>query len=845
MLTPGAVQTNDNANVSFNGAGVYGNSVAMDGASATRGDLGGFISGFGQSITPQTSPDMIEEIKIDSAGLSAMSGRGSGNSVNVITKSGTNTFHGTLSYTFRNDKLDARNVFDTGKAPFRFNQGGATLGGPIVKGKTFFFVGTEMGRYRTGTSTVQTQIPNQALRNRLPQTFQSYVARTPLPTEPQYLSDGKVDPDFGLIRMNGVTKTRNDVGQFRVDHCVSDNDTVYFRDQIGDSNILGPVYHANNQGGYYPIRVQNAVISETHLFSPRLVNEFRLGFNYPLLNNYASGPTGPYIYVNGVNFFQSINWGIDSHAAIGTISENLSFSSGKHTLSVGFELTPVKGSRYGFPYDSYNFNTLDDLIANRPDSFSNAPSTGRDAVRYETYAPYFQDIIKLTKRLTLNLGLRYEYNSVQRSSRLRNYLYSITNLASSRLTNYGESWYKADRDVFDPRVGFTYRLTNDSKTVLKAAYGRYHFPMVLVGPNLIGNEPRYATANYLAADNSGLTYPIANSSTPIKTDIFDYNMVDPNIKNPYQQNYSLNIQTELPGNTMLQVGYLGTHYVHGYSDLGHLNLPDPKLGGRRPLPTIGQVSNIRSFLWQQYNGLQVTFRKRMSKGLVFEAFYAWSHTIDNGTQEAGAYPNNPLCTGGTCDRGNGAFDVRHNFTADFVYDLPVGKGTSMDLQNSVANAIIGGWQISGVMQMRTGLPFTVRTGFDTYGNTLGWVQRADAVASCNKTPPGGVHYPDRVVNLACFSIPKEGTFGNLGRNTERVPGAFNLDFSFAKRVQVTEKSTLQLRTDVFNFTNTPMFKNPWVYIAYGNQYAPLYSTYGGNGQFGGQRQIQFLLKFQF
>ncbi len=846
VLAPGVLQTNRNANLSFNGGTVFANNVLMDGANATRGDLGGFVSGWGQAITPQTSPDMIQEIRIDSANMSVRSGRGGGNTTNVITKSGSNEFHGTISYNFRNDKLDARNFFAARKAPFRFNQGGGTIGGPIVRNRTFFFAGVQFESDRVGFSTVQTNIPTQNLRDRFPSVFKFYIDRTPLPTEPQFFQNGQRDPDFGAWRQNGSQKIRNAIGQGRIDHHFSDKDSAYFRYQTGDSLITGPAYHAFNPGGYIPVRVQNAVLSETHVFSPNLINEFRLGFNRVLADNFSAGSAAsPIFNVGGVNFFQSFRSGIDMHAAVGTISENLTFNSGRHTMSAGFEFTPVQASRFGYGSVGYNFNNIADFVANRPLVVNFSPTQGREAMRYETYAPYFSEEFRITPRFNMVFGIRYEYNSVQRNADLRNFIYELKNPLTARFTQYGEPWYKPNYKVIDPRVGLTYRLTNDGKTVFRAAYGRYHSPMVQFVANTMTNEPRYASITYARAENPGLAYPltpgVAGGLNPLRS-VF---MIEENIKNPYTQNWNANIQRELPGRMVLEVGYVGTHFVHGYTDVGYLNLPDPTQGGRRPNPNFGQVNNFRSFLYQHYNGLQTALRKQQSHGLSFDVFYTWSHTTDNGTQDQGAFPNNPLCTGGTCDKGNGGYDVRHNIVSDFIYELPFGQGKGFNSSNAVVSKLTSGWRVSGILQTRTGLPFTVRNGSDRFGNTIGFTQRPNAVVGCDKTPPGGVRYPDRALNINCFALPPLGTYGNLGVGTERGPGLFNLDVSLAKRTALTEKKSLEFRAEFFNLPNKANFGNPSAGLSAPSNFGRIFSTVGGNMGFGGQRQIQFNLKLLF
>jgi hypothetical protein len=369
--------------------------------------------------------------------------------------------------------------------------------------------------------------------------------------------------------------------------------------------------------------------------------------------------------------------------------------------------------------------------------------------------------------------------------------------------------------------------------------------MVLFGPDVMGNEPRYAGHNFQAIDNPGLAYPLTEGLIAQLSGPPTYFMVDPHIKNPYQQDWNLNLQRSLPWNMGLEVGYVGTHYVHGYSNVYYLNLPDPKYDGNRPDQSIGQVNNWRSLLDGPYSGLQVSLRKRTAHGLTFDVYYAWSHTIDNGTQESDAFPNNPLCA--RCERGNGSYDVRHNLTADFVYVLPIGHGKSL-LGNAQgwANGVVSGWQVSGLLETRTGFPFDVFTGYDTYGNTLGWTQRPNVVAGCNPySVPGGRHYPDRTLNINCFSFPAQGTFGNEGRNSLFGPGAFNLDFALARKVKIKEKGTLEFRAEAFNISNTPMFSNPWTSLTSTSSFGEIGGTVGGNGQFGGQRQVELMLKYLF
>ncbi len=844
VLTPGAVQTSNNWNVSFNGAPVYSNNLLMDGVNATRGDMGGFVSGWGQTVTPQISPDMIQEIKIDSANLPTAQGRGSGNTMNVVTKSGTNDFHGDLSYTFRNEALDARNFFAGQRAPFKFNEPGFTIGGPIRRDKTFFFIGDENGRVINGNSTFQPNLPTAAYRQQFPAVYDYYVNRTPLPNVAQYLPDGTVDPDFGTIQVNGNQTIRNDMGQIRIDQYFSSKDSAYFRYQIGDSMIKGPVFSTYNLGSYLPIRIQNMVLSETHIFSPNLVNEARLGFNYVLANNYSAGPPPPVLNVYGLDFFQSVQGGIDSHVGVGTISENLTYIKGRHTIATGFEFTPTKGSRFGYAGSQYDYNDPADFIANTPYDYDESPAQGREACWYSTYAPYAQDQIRLTKRLTFTIGARYEYNSVQHNSRVRNYIWDTANFADSHLTNYGQSWYQANRDVLDPRVGLAYRLTGDGKTILRAAYGKYDVPMVLFGPDVMGNEPRYQGYDYLTTENPTLAFPETGNLVAALTGPPNYFMISPTIKNPYQQDWNLNLQRALPWNMGLEVGYVGTHYVDGYSNVYYLNLPGPNYA-LPPDPAIGTLGNWQTLLTQHYEGLQISLRKRTAHGLTFDAYYAWSHTIDNGTQEQDAFPNNPNCA--RCEMGNGAFGVRHNLTADYVYALPFGHGKPL-LGNAPrwASGVVSGWQVSGLLEANTGFPYSVGSGTDTYGNTVGWTQRPNWVAGCDPyNVPGGLHYPDRSLNINCFTMPAQGTFGNLGRNTLFGPPVFNLDFALARKVKIRERGTLEFRGEAFNISNTPMFNNPSPALASPSSFEEITSTVGGNGQFGGQRQIELMLKYLF
>jgi hypothetical protein len=550
--------------------------------------------------------------------------------------------------------------------------------------------------------------------------------------------------------------------------------------------------------------------------------------------------------VFGMNFFQSYQGGSDAHTGVGTVSENITYIKGRNTVSAGFELTPTKASEFTYAYSEYDYYGPADFIANTPYAYSLSPAEGREAIWYSTYAPYLQDQIRLTKRLSLTIGARYEYNSVQHNSRLRNYLWDIADYADSRLTNYGESWYNADHDVLTPRVGIAYRLTEDGKTILRAAYGKYDVPIMAdMGANMMANEPRYAGYDYLATSNPTMAFPETANLTAELTGPPYYFMIDPHIRDPYQQDWNLNLQRALPWNMGLEVGYVGTHYVHGYSNVYYLNLPGPEYGGNRPDPNVGQIYDWRSLVDQKYEGLQVSLRKHTAHGLTFDAYYAWSHTMDNGTESEDAFPNNPSCA--SCEMGNGAFGVRHNLTADFVYALPIGRGKPL-LGNAHgwANGVVSGWQVSGILEAHTGFPYSVGSGTDTYGNTVGWMQRPNWVAGCDPyNVPGGLHYPDRSVNINCFTMPAQGTFGNLGRNTLFGPGVHNLDFALARKVKIKEKGTLEFRAEAFNISNTPMFNNPSPSLASPSSFEGITSTVGGNATFGGQRQIELMLKYLF
>jgi hypothetical protein len=880
-IAPGSVGSTGFFQGSINGIeNIFsGLNITVDGQNATRGDINGFLNTEGQEAARVTraSVDSIQEINFANSGYTAETGHSLGPQMNIVTKQGTNTFHGTAFEFLRNDALDAKDYFNTGKkAPLRMNQFGGNISGPIYRNKLFFFANYEGIRQTITSINALNHTLSAHARQGWVASMQPVLAQLmPLPagcdTDPapqscsvkgfEITGPGGVYQNTNMVYapVSLPSRLREDTGSVRVDYDFSDNDRLFFRYNISDS-LTNYTYGPNlNQVAPQKLRTQLGKIDYTHTFSPTVLNQFSLAVDrfYSDTNSNTGGDP----LVTFAGFFADLGSlpGANTFNQVTPFTvmeafDNVTKVWGKHTLKFGTQIRLNRLNEWLRPQQSYQYFTISDLQTNNPFVLQKIGFPSFIGIRDSNWDFYVQDNWKVTPKLTLNLGVRYDYNTAWREGhdRAQNF-----DFATQTFTNPSEGIYNAPKGDIAPRIGFAYDPFGTGKTVIRGYGGLFYMPMQMAfGPST--NIPEFSTyaATVFDAFFGGyqITYPSPNPpSPPQNVTIFPRNP-----KDPYSTNWLFGIQQELAANTVLTMNYTGNKTQHMQAGVSYaaVNLnPSNPFTAARPLPGFASENLECDCLSSNYNALQVQLRHNYHR-LNFEANYTWSHEIDDMVNVFSSF-SDPFDT--SLDRSSGDIDVRHNLTASVVYSWPEMKGSS-----ALVRGVAGGWQTSSILQTRSGLPtnITLISGF--FGNPV----RPVLVPGQSLTL--GSDWPNGGYNPAAFAVPAgyNGNYqdwGSIGRNALRGPEFFQWDFSAMKSFPLSERVQFQFRADLFNILNHPNFANPDGGICVGVTPAggttPA-SCSSGNGAFGvtgqtvgsvsggaigngGARQAQFSLKLIF
>jgi hypothetical protein len=810
--------------------------------------------------------DAIAEFSIQTNTYSAQFG-GSGAAINAVTKSGGNDFHGTLFEYLRNSALDARAFYDPQQIPgFRRNQFGGSLGGPIKKNKAFFFFNYEGLRNNQGLTQVATT-PTAAARvgaaNPLINQILSYY---PLPT---YNIVGGV----GNVQEGGTQVGDENYLIGRVDYNFSASDSIFSR-YVSDRAY----FHDPFSGGPIPLwpethhtANQYATVEERHLFSPQILNLARASFvrtregsdltnNEPGLSFYPGQKNGTLAITGlsplGSSIFLPFYF-VQNKFGVG---DDVYWTLGKHNIRFGVDMERVDSNLNapGWLGGEFSFSSLSQFLAAQPTFFlgplPNLLDGDRDFREIDLNG-YVQDDWKVNSKLTLNIGLRYEFVSNPVTN--KHPLYAITSFATSTDWTHVPNVFRNNPSLknFDPRVGFAYDPFSDHKTSIRGGFGIFHDPIA----------PRtYASAYYFDPPFSSdfilfPPFPFPNFGAapgPSQSNGVDYNTD----VTPYLMQYNFNIQREIAPATILQVGYVGSKGVHLFYQADR-NAPVPVVGSDghqvfgtltpfgispnvRANPALGAFNSAEDGANSVYNSLQVTVNRRFQKNVQGQLSYTWSHCIDDssstyGLEEGGFPVQNPLNM--AADRASCAFDRRHSLVASSLVQLPFhGKFTGHQL--------VEGWQVTGIGSVHSGIPFNVGDGFDQAGtgNIFAYDRpNLNPGYTANSIVTGTLN---NWFNPAAFSLSPVGELGNFGRNVLRGPGFWNIDFSAIKDTKLKERLTLQFRAEFFNILNHASWGLP--------NAAAFTQAPGGGGNINpiagrittlanNMRQIQFALKLIF
>ena len=691
-------------------------------------------------------------------------------------------------------------------------------------------------------------------------------------------------------------------GGFRIDHTLSAADHVFLRFRMNHSHLFtsdamsrpdGPLpglaRGVNDdsrgiiQGGTHTDRNYNAVLSHVHLFGPRLVNEARVGFHRYELDVESNAHGRNLAEANGL---RGVNRDIlssglpimylDAYTGMGgddwkplyfkntfwQLNDTLTYNAGAHALKFGaeyrrrreddyFAVFPAGAfyvGNYGTSYQLswWQGNELASLLLGRPSFSFLGRRFGSPILDDRQYAAFVQDDWKVNKKLTLNLGIRYDYGTPFFSPTNELSMFDVDQGRMLIAGQDGVSRYivNPDKKDFAPRVGLAYQL--DPKTTLRGGFGVFYTPETAKRDDVRHNPPFYRQAVlYDAWKFSDPAPPPLPEPGPYPTG-YDVKTIDKNLKTGYSLQYSAAVQRELPGGVLFEAAYVGAQ-GHRLPFLVNVNQARPD-GTPAPFPGIGQVQDVRAIGDSTYHSGQFKLEKRFSQGLFLLASYTWSKSID--TVSSAMFDSS--VSGGVQNifdvkknRGPSDWDVPHRFSLSYVYDLPYGRHGS---GGGALKTLFGNWQVSGLFVARSGMPGTV-----TVGNPI---PGGDARPNLLRDPnlPASQRTVNHWFDTTAFvanRAPDGKTLlaGDAGRNIIRGPAYYNLDMGLIKFIQVKNDVRLQLRVEAFNLTNTPHFAMPVLRMsdpAFGKITHTRNSTnFGSTATSFANRMIQLAVKLEF
>jgi hypothetical protein len=893
MLTPGVVLTSpsytNQGQFSVNGQRPDANYFTVDGVSANTGTATAF--GLSQTASGNlpafsalggtnslVSVDAMQEFRVQTSSFAPEFGRTPGAQVSIVTRSGTNGYHGTVFEYLRNDVLDANDWFSNEngltKPKERQNDFGGVFGGPIIKDKTFFFFSYE-GLRLSQPQTLTTIVPSLASRQIAPASIKPYVDAFPLPNGPE-LGGGfaqfaasfsspstlnayslRLDQLIGrkLVlfgRYNYSPSETTQRGSLSLGGVLSELAATRLTNQsltIGLTATLTPNVSDELRANYTNEKAVNSVrldqfggavpIPDNLLFPPGVssANGF---FNFELIGAGTAG-TGAGLLANGktaINEQRQFN-----------VVDNLSAIKGAHQLKFGADyrwLSPISSPAayeqvavfLGMqgPFGVLGGTALVAALA----------SFQETALLSQNFSVYAQDTWKVAPRITLTYGLRWDINPALKGKGSANALVPLRDVGSPAtiaLGTRGAPLYNTRWGNFAPRLGVAYQLRKKpgQETMLRGGFGIfYDFASGLLGE--AGVSFPFSAMKLLSAvpfplSPAQATAPPISANPPVTGSIFG---ADPNLRTPRTYQWNATVEQSLGSAQSLSISYIG---AAGRDLLRADQLFSPN-------------STFLSGVWltrntgaSDYNALQVKFQRRFSRGLQALVSYTWSHSLDNASSNGINYTPISISNPGI-DRGNSDFDVRHSVSAALSYNVP------SPFKSGIGHEILKDWSIESILAARSALPVDIVDTTAFFGGTQ-YLVRPNVVSGVPLYLNGSQYPGGKAFNPAAFTTPAPGQQGNLGRNVLRGFGAWQDDFSLRRQFHLTERVGLQFRTEFFNIFNHPNFGSPNNQIQgalFGVSTLTLASSLGGGSvgggfnplySFGGPRSIQFALKLQF
>ena len=873
----------ENTSVSINGMRANSNNYSLDGAD----NQDPFFNT--PSVFP--NPDALEEFSLQTSNYSAELGRNAGAAMNAVTRSGSNSLHGTLFEFLRNQDFDARNFFANSVSPFKRNQFGFTLGGPIRKDKTFFFGSYQGTRVHSEPGTQTPIVMTAAQRSgdfSGSKSIKDPSTGSPFPgnlipasrlSQPalNFLNEFVPLPNAAnsIYTFPNASTTTDDQAVAKIDHALTSSNHLSGR-LLYERNNTNQVPNALDLPGFWAIidySNWNVALNDIHTFSPRLVNQFTFGFNdvtrqqlphvpeqkslVDLGFGFIRSAPGPIAYDTEVSgYFQGFSrYLLDQYRKFAQYTDALNWIRDSHSFKFGFDVRQsICDQSQNFQTDpqvifTANYTGLApaDFLIGRPNSFTQgSPNAG--SPRTLEFAAYAQDDWKVSRRLTLNLGLRWDpwlpYQDFKNAlSQFRPGQQSTVFAAAPPGYVFpGDSGVPgttlhSDLNNWGPRVGFAYDLFGTGKTSIRGGWGLFYSDVRQQSLNNISSNEPFGLSLAVTQPTGGLANPYADTGNPFpfhppstsqEKQSFKFILplttlteFDPAFRNAIVEQWNFSIQQQLLSDWILTVAYAGSTGNH----LFIANQLNPTVFGktgananarRLYAPYYSSIVDMLSVGNSSYNGLQVSANKRFHHGLTILLNYTWSKSIDEGSNDGDA-PSDPFNI--RKDRGVSTFDVPQKFVGSFVWDLP------------------GKWELNGIFTFQSGGPITITSGVDNSQSAVN-ADHADEVGDphlgSGRSTADMLH---EYFNTAAFTVNKVGTFGNTGRDILFGPGSKTIDFGVIKNFAIRDRYKLQFRAEAFNLFNRPNFNNPAANVSA--------STFGTINGAGAPRVLQLALKAVF
>jgi len=847
LVTPGAVaRSRYISDISFDGLHSVHNQFSIDGVDASRVDQPYMANGYERGARLLTgSLETIQEFRAQTSGYPAEYGRAAGSLVNIVTKSGSNQFHGEVYDFFRNEALDASNYFARSTKPrFRFNDFGGNLNGPIWRDKTFFFLNYEGSRQVIGILGSGSVLSNSARATALAAHPELAPILNAMPTVAS-------NTTATTVNYTTVSDTRvsENTGSVRIDHQLSQKDSFFARVNVNDSSTNGPLFGVTttalgiNDRQNVPLRTTNIAIHEQHIFGPHFLNDALIGFQR-WASRLDSAEDIPQISISGVDAVVGSRGNSLSNNNGFQWGDTMTLVRGRHTLKWGASVYRIQLNRASITTATVSYASVATFQTNTVQQVVQTAGDPGHGTRATQLGAFIQDSWQALPTFVINYGLRWDFatNPHDKSFSTQSYDPQI-----GKLMPPGGDYFHTNFANFSPRVGFAW--SPYEHTVVRAGvgifyqaysvgFGSYNVPLNNVSGNLTLTQ----------AANPGLSYPYAgylSAGTVPPPTVYGFPTHKPDI---YSSQYNFSVAQEMGHGTALQLAYVGNHGVNLWRQTNaNLYLQNTTT---RPNPTFGNIFLQNNSGFSNYNGFQAQLKQRFGKQFNVTGNYSWGHVIDD-VQDQGLYSSDPQDVNNLkAERGNGSGDIRHNFSFSLIYALPMGEGHSfLGTSPAAVRKIVSGWSINSLGIFRSGVTSSVTmSGINSYGNLNFTNQRPNLVQNTSLYVPRTLNSSGYItyLNRSAWTTPATGTFGNSPRNNVYGTKFNQLDISLLKDTRLSELQLLQFRAEFFNILNHPNFGFPnvsWTPTA--ATFGTISSTFGNTMGFGTARQVQFALKYVF